>query len=131
MEFSGGKIQGGEAYPVTDLRKRGEEVIFFRTQQRIRGRAGRDYPRNFAANQFRANLFPGQPRIFHLLADGHFETLTDQFADVSFRRVVGNSAHGHRDAFLFVARGQRNLQFFGGDDGIVKEELVEIAEAEE
>ena len=129
-EFSCGKIQRREAHTIPNLRQGRKEIIFFRPQQRIRGRTRRDYSRHFAPHQFRANLLFGQPRIFHLFADGHLETFANEFANVAFRRVVGNSAHGHRDALLLVPRGQRDLQLFGGHNRILKEKLVKIAEAE-
>lgn len=43
--------------------------------------------------------------------------------------MEGDAAHG--DGFGFVARGEGELEFAGGDDGVVVEELVEVAEAEE
>ena len=130
-EFSGRKIQCGEANAVANLCQCRQEIIFFRAQQGIRSRTWRDDPRHFAPHQFGADLLPGQPRILHLLADGHLEAFADQFANVAFRGVMRNSTHRHGDAFFFVARGQSDLQFFRGHDGIVKEKLVEVAQAEE
>ena len=43
--------------------------------------------------------------------------------------MVGDAAHG--DGFGFVAGGEGELELAGGDDGVVVEELVEVAEAEE
>ena len=45
--------------------------------------------------------------------------------------MVGHAAHGHGNSFFFVSRGQRDLQFFGGYHGVLKEQLVEISEPEE
>ena len=93
---------------------------------RICGGAGGDDPRDFAPHQFL-----GQARIFDLLADRDLESLADQLRDVAFGGVVRHAAHGNGDAFFFVARGERDLQFFGGQDGVVEEKLVEISQAEE
>jgi hypothetical protein len=43
--------------------------------------------------------------------------------------VVGDAAHGH--AFGLVASGEGELQLASGDDGVLKEELVEVTHAEE
>src|SRR5271154_937280 len=124
-EFSGGKIQGCEAHALAYLGQRRQEIIFFRTQQRISRSPRRDYPRHFSPYEFL-----GQPWIFHLLADGHLEAFADKLAYIAFRRMVRDAAHGYGNAFFFVARGQRDLQLFGGDDGIVKEKFVKIPQAE-
>ena len=87
---------------------------------------GRDHASDFAPHQFLRNA-----RIFHLLADGDLESLADQLRDVAFGGVVGNAAHRDGDAFFLVARGQRDLQFAGGEDGVVEEKLVEVSQAEE
>ena len=44
---------------------------------------------------------------------------------------MGYAAHGDGYAFFFVARGQSDLQFFCGEDGVVEEKLVEVSQAEE
>ncbi len=43
--------------------------------------------------------------------------------------MVRNSAH--RNGAELVSRGQRQLQLFGGDDGVFEEELVKVAHPEE
>jgi hypothetical protein len=45
--------------------------------------------------------------------------------------VVGDATHGNGLAFFAIARGEGDLKFAGGDDGVFVEEFVEIAEAEE
>jgi hypothetical protein len=42
--------------------------------------------------------------------------------------VVGDAAHGHGDAFLFVPRGKSDLKFTRGEDRVVKKEFVEISQ---
>ena len=43
--------------------------------------------------------------------------------------MIGDAAHGN--GALFVAGGEGDLEFAGGDDGVIVEELVEVAHAEE
>ncbi len=69
-------------------------------------------------------------RHFHLIADGDAITLLRQAGDIVFGRVKGHAAHGDRLTLLFVARGQRDLKFPGGSDGVFVKELVEIPEPE-
>src|SRR5208337_768823 len=59
------------------------------------------------------------------------ESLADELGDVVLGRVVGHAAHRHGDAFLLVARGQRDLQLARSDHRILEEQLVEIAQAKE
>ena len=86
----------------SDLRQRGEKIIFVGPEKRIGGGAGRDHSRYFAAHKFCSDLLFGDAGIFHLLADGNFETFADELANVAFGGVVRYSAHGHSDAFFFV-----------------------------
>ena len=125
-KFAGGKIEGGESGALAGLRDRGEKIVFLGTERRIGRRARRDHARDFTPHQLL-----GQSRILHLLADGDLESLADQLRDVAFGSVVRHAAHGNGDAFFFVARGQRDLQFLRGQDGVVEEKLVEISQAKE
>ena len=43
--------------------------------------------------------------------------------------MIRHAAHGHRNSFFFITRSQRDLQLFRGQDRIVEEKLVEIAQA--
>ena len=104
-KFASGKIQGRESYPIPDLRHRCQKVVLLRTQRRIRSRAGRDYSRDLAANEFL-----GQTGILHLLADGDLESFADELGNVAFRRVIRYATHGDGHAFFLITRGQRNLQ---------------------
>ncbi len=45
--------------------------------------------------------------------------------------MIRHAAHRDWLAFFAIARGERDLQFAGGEHGVFVEELVEIAEAEE
>ena len=68
-------------------------------------------------------------RIFHLLANGDLVALFDQLADIYVRRVVRHAAHGRTFRFAAVPSGQRELQYAGRSDGVVKKHFVKIAEA--
>ena len=45
--------------------------------------------------------------------------------------MVRDAAHGNGLAAFAIAGGERDLQFVGGDEGVLVEELVEVAEAEQ
>ena len=109
----------------------GEKIIFVRVEGRISGGAGGDDTSDFASHQFCAHLFLGELGIFHLFADGDFETFADEFADVAFGGVVRHSAHGDGNAFFFVAGSQRDLQLFRGYDRIVEKKFVEVSQTKE
>ena len=125
-KFAGGEVEGGEADALSGLGDGGEEIVFFGTEGRICGGAGSDDASDFSPHQFFRQAW-----ILDLLADCDFESLADQLRDIAFGGVVGYAAHGDGDAFFFVARGQRDLQFFCGEDGVVEEKLVEVSQAEE
>src|SRR6266850_545555 len=129
LKFAGGEIDVGEA----NGRARGvpgdrsEEIIFAGVEDGdIGGRAGRDHANDFAANEFLARA-----GLLHLVADGDFETGANQARDVAFGGVIRNAAHGNGLAFFAVARGERDLQLARGNDRVLVEKFVEIAEAEE
>ena len=125
-KFAGGKVEGGEADALSSLRDGGEKIVFFGAERGI-GRCARGDD----ASDFSPHQLLRHSRVFDLLADGDLEALADQLRDVAFGGVMGDAAHRDGDAFFFVARGERDLQFFGGEDGVVEEEFVEISQAEE
>ncbi len=105
----------------------GEEIIFARVEHgAVGGGAGRDDADDFAADDFLAGA-----GLLHLIADGDFESGADEAGDVAVGGVIGDAAHGNGLAFFAIARGERDLQFAGGEHGVFVEEFVEIAEAEE
>jgi len=90
------------------------------------GGAGGDDADDFAANDFLAGA-----GLLHLIADGDFESGTDEAGDVAVGGVIRDAAHGNGLAFFAVAGGERDLEFFGSEDGVFVEEFVEVAKAEE
>ena len=92
--------------------------------------AGRDNAHDFAADDgFRAAL-AGIGRAFGLLAHRDPAASLDQAGEVAVGRVIGDARHRDRRAVMFAAGGQCDVQNPGSDDGIVKEQLVEIAHPE-
>ncbi len=74
----------------------------------------------------------GGARVLHLLAERDAEALAHQAGDVARRRVVGHAAHRDGLAVLVLgARGEGDLERSRGDHGVVEEQLVEVAHAEE
>ena len=131
MKFGGAKLAGrqierGKAGGVSGAGHAGQKVVFLRAQMRVGRGSRREHARDLALHQLL-----GQPRIFHLLADGDLESFANQFGNVVFRRVIRHAAHGNGGALFFVARGERDLQFARGDHCVFEEQLVEVAQAEE
>ena len=125
-KLAGGEVEGGEAHALAGLRDGGKEIVFLGTEGRIRRGTRRDYSGDFAPHQFL-----GQARVLDLLADRDLESLANQLRDIALGRMVRHATHGDGDAFFLVARGQRDLQFPGGEDRVVEEKFVEISQAEE
>ena len=125
-KLAGRKIECGESRGISGARDAGQKVVLLRTKLRVGRGARRQYARDLALHQLL-----GEPRVFHLLADGDLEALANQLGDVVLGRVIRHAAHGNGDAFFLVARGERDLQLARGDDRILEEELVEVAQAEE
>ena len=121
-KFAGGKVESGEAYPLTGPRDSGEEIVFLRTQGRVCRGAGSDDPSYFSAHEFFC-----QTRIFYLLADGDFESFTDQLRDIAFSGVMGYAAHRDGDALFFVARSERDLELLRGKASDRKLRLFAVA----
>src|SRR5712692_5094449 len=129
LKFAGGKIDESEADRRTGRVpcNRGQEIIFAEIEDAdIGGGAGRN-----DANHFTTNKFLGWAWLLHLIADGDFETGTDQPRDVRFRGVIRHPAHRNGLAFFAIAGSEGDLQFARGDHGIFIEEFIEIAETEE
>ncbi len=73
-----------------------------------------------------------RPRVLHLLAEGHPETLPDEAGDVGGGGVVRDPAHRDRVAVLVLrAGGERDLERLRGDHRVLEEHLVEVAHPEE
>ena len=89
------------------------------------GGAGRHDAGDFAPDQFL-----GHARVFHLVADGDAEAFLDQARNVALGRVIGHAAHRDGLTLFLVARGEGDFELAGGGDGVFKEELVEVAQAE-
>src|SRR5579875_1651766 len=93
---------------------------------RIGGGAGGDDAGYFTANEFFAGA-----GLFHLLADGNAVAALDEAGDVAVGGVVGDAAHRDGVAVFLITGGEGDFEFARGGDGVVVEELVEIAQAEE
>ncbi len=79
----------------------------------------------------RRTSFLGELGVLDLVADGDLVSLANELGDVALGGVVGNSAHGEGDAIYLLARGEGDLELARGGDGVIEEELVKIAHAEE
>ena len=86
----------------------------------LRHRAGRDDARHLAADETLRRL-----GILHLVAERGRLAGADEFREVGVDGVVGDAAHR-----LAVALGERRAEDGRGQDRVVAEHLVEVAEAE-
>ena len=69
--------------------------------------------------------------VLQLLADGDPKAAADQPLQIGLGVVDRHAAHGDVLAALLAPAGQRDVERFGGDHGIVEEQLVEIAHSVE
>ncbi len=125
-KFASREIERRESHSIARARHAAQEVVLLGAEMRVGSGARREHPRDLALHQLL-----GDSRVLHLLADGDLESFANELGDVILSRVVGDTAHGYRNALLLVARGQRDLQFARGDHGVFEEQFVEIAETKE
>ena len=118
-ELAGGKVEEGEA----EAGDGGDVAVGVGVEEAVLGDgAGGDDAGDLAADD-RA-LLDGAG-ILHLVAERGGLAGADELREVGVERVVGDAAHRR-----YGALGERGAEDRGGDDGVLAEHLVEIAEAE-
>jgi len=109
---------------------RSQVVVLARAHQGgIHGGARRNHAGDLATH--RPAGFLGNFGIFHLVADRYPVAFLDEAGDVAVGRVVGDAGHRNGSALFLVARGEGDFELARGEDGVVVEQLVEIADPEE
>ncbi len=68
--------------------------------------------------------------IFDLFANRNFVTGFNQLRNIEIGRMPRDAAHRNRCVLVPVAAGQRNIQDFGCNKGVLIKHLIEIAHAE-
>ena len=124
-----GKIEIGQAdrHACIAAGHRGQKAIFLGFQDiQVGGGAGGDDAHHFPPHQALAGA-----GLLHLITDGDLVTGAQQPGDVSFGGMKGDAAHGNGLAALAIARGESNLQFLRGHQGVFVEEFVEIAQTKQ
>ncbi len=71
----------------------------------------------------------GGAGVLHLIAEGDFIAFVQKLADVPFRGVPRDPAHGDGRFRVGVARRERDLQLTGRNFGILKKKFIKIAHA--
>ena len=120
-EISGRDIQPG-GLPALLIPAKGHEVV---TAARIELRILQRRPGSQDARQAAADEFARDGRL-ELVADGDLPARGEQPVHVGGGRMVRQA--GHRG---LLALGERQTQHLGGDDRVLAEDLVEIAQTEE
>ena len=128
IKCAGGNIAEGQAEAVALTVEAGHIVIFIFVQHTaFRNRARGDNAGDVPLHQ--ALYFLG---ILHLLAHRHLVALLHHAGNVGIHAVIGHAAH--RSLLLLwlgaVTGGQGQIQLPGGQDGILIEHLVKVAQAE-
>ena len=77
-------------------------------------------------NRFRA-AFLGLCRVLGLLADGDPEAKADELLQIVVGGMNRHAAHRNVAAEMLAALGERDRQGAGRLDGVIEEQLVEIA----
>ncbi len=131
-EIAGRHVDPGHRRPLPQPRQRRQVVVAPRVEQTILGQgAGGDHPYHVTCHQRLAAALAGLGRILELLADGDLEAFADQPLQIELGTVHRHPAHGDVHAGVPAPSGQRDVE--GGCRllGILEEQLVEIAHAEE
>ena len=126
---AGGNIAEGQTESICLSVDAGDIVVAaFLQHTAFRNGAGGDDPGDVPLYQ----TF-GSGGVFRLLANGDLITLGHQTGDVGLHAVVGNATHGSLLLLGLVAipAGQRQIQFPGGDPGILVKHFIEVAQTEE
>ena len=131
MSLTGGEVAEGRAASLTVQINAAEVVAGLIIQAGgVDNGAGGHHPDDVPLHQAL-----GGGGILHLLADGHLVALGNQPGDVGFAGVVGDAAHGdpfllRLGVFAVVPGGEGQVQFLGGQLGIVGEHFIEVPQAE-
>ena len=124
IEIAGGHIRRRQA---DACRGEGDahQVIIFALLQRLHVQIGArsDDPHHFPLYQPLC-LFG----ILHLLADSNLVALGHQLAQIVLHRMIGYAAHGGALLQTATLSRQRDLQFSGGCQRVVKKHLIEITQ---
>ncbi len=119
-------VDEGHAEGAGGAGEREEEVVGGAFEELgVGDRAGRDDADDLASHELLA--LGGR---LHLLAHRHLASRADEPRDVAVGGVVGDARHRDR-ALALLARRERELEQPGRGVGVLVEELVEVAEAEE
>ncbi len=120
---SAGRGIGKGQPPVLAVQRKGDQIT--RVSRIIQECAGGDHPDDIPADDAL-----GQRRILYLFTDRDFLAGTDQAADVIFRGMIRNPAHGDLAPGILSAGGQDQIQDLGSGLGILVEHLVKIPQTE-
>ena len=129
MERPRGDIRPGKPSFTADFSVSGQEIVLSGIKKRIFGeRSWGDQADDIAPD----NGFGSTPPlclgwIFHLLANGDPEPLSNERQEISFCSMDRNAAHWDILACVLAPLCQCNIQRSRSRDGIVKEHLVEVA----
>ena len=126
LEAPRGEVDPGQAGPVPVAVQARQVVVHAPVEGVLLG----DRPRGHDAHDAALDDALGLARIGELLADGDAEALVHQAHEVALDRAHRHAGHGHGVDPL-GAGGQGDPQLLGRHLGVLSEQLVEVAHAEE
>ena len=135
---AGGKGAGRQVAPARGRASRaaggdgGEPIGALGLEQVALGqRARRDDAGDGAGDDALARPFAGFGGVLDLFGDGDAVAALDQAGEIGVGGMDGHAAHRDGHAGMLAALGQRDVERGGGGAGVVEEQFVEIAHAEE
>ena len=121
---AGGDIRKADARCAALDKDAGDVVVFVVLQHTVLDdRAGRDDADDVPLDEA---LCRGG--VLHLLADGYLIALGDELGYIAFVAVDGHAAHGGALLQAALLAGEGQIQLAGRREGVVKEDLVKIAD---
>ena len=107
------------------------QIVGFRGRQQLflGDRARRHQAHDIAPDHRLAAALLRLGRVLHLFADGNTETQRDQLLQIVVGGVHRHAAHRNILAHVLAALGERDAERARRVDGILEEQLVEIAHA--
>ena len=132
LHLAGGQLDAGDGCGPRPHRHGRQPVGAPGVEEAVLGQgAGGDHPDDVAADDGLGAPPLRLRRVLHLLADRHLEAGADQLGQIGFGGVDRHAAHGDGLAGVLAAGGQGDAEGRRRLAGVLEEEFIEVAHAEE